>query len=535
MRKLSASLLAFAMACVPPPPDRSRPSTDPNEQPDPAEMLEPPPEQETPPVTTPAGLTAIVVDPAKISVQVGNELVLVAWARYDDGSEVDATGQVSWTSEATAVLAPTAQVGRFTALSAGTAIVRAKLGAFEATSTVDVVAGRVPAALSLSVAELTLAPGASGMVSATLAWSDGVTEDVTSSATWISSDPAVSVTAGRITRSGAGVATVQASHSGFRASLQVLEPPEMPEGPCTYPTGTTAIRLGSTMPNVSWQGAYRADGTTFDFSLEDVHCGAEFQDKTVIIFVIGAGWCGACTQYTQGLNPDAPGIEAAGGLIVYVEAETASYAPADNAYANRHIGNIIGNGPGIRVGDADTTPRSGAFLDSPMTTQFPTAFVVRKSDMKIIINQNQWNNVLPYTQIALHPDADWSNPNNPPSEPNCGPSDEEPTEPNDSAAQAPVITAGSFSAGICNGEPDFYRVSHTGSWTLDLEFTHAIGDIDVFVWNEATDSALTSGGQEVGSESGDDDESFTHSGPALVKVFGYRGATAPYTLRLTTN
>ena len=81
-------------------------------------------------------------------------------------------------------------------------------------------------------------------------------------------------------------------------------------------------------------------------------------------------------------------------------------------------------------------------------------------------------------------------------------------------------------AGICTSSPDWYRISIAGRWRLDLDFSHAIGDIDMF--------AIGSGGAVIAtSDSADDDESFTVTGPALVRVEGWRGATAPYRLTLT--
>ena len=80
---------------------------------------------------------------------------------------------------------------------------------------------------------------------------------------------------------------------------------------------------------------------------------------------------------------------------------------------------------------------------------------------------------------------------------------------------------------------DFYQVEHAGTWQLDLAFSHAEGDIDVYVWDPATNRALQVNGQNVGSDSGDDNETFTHQGNAIIGVLGYQGATARYRLTLS--
>ena len=56
-----------------------------------------------------------------------------------------------------------------------------------------------------------------------------------------------------------------------------------------------------------------------------------------------------------------------------------------------------------------------------------------------------------------------------------------------------------------------------------------MGDLDVYVWDAAANQPAPG---DAGSESTDDNETFDHSGSALVRIHGYDGASAPYTLRL---
>jgi len=113
---------------------------------------------------------------------------------------------------------------------------------------------------------------------------------------------------------------------------------------------------------------------------------------------------------------------------------------------------------------------------------------------------------------------------------------EEDSEPNDTAGSAALLSPGDvIQGGVCASNNDFYRVDHAGDWTLELTFQHADGDLDVYVWNTQDDVRLLSGGREVGSDSGNDNERFSHRGPALINVLGYLGERAPYTLRFTAN
>lgn len=538
MRRLAVSItiattLWTLNACVP---GHSGSGNDKNPNPqDPTMNMDPDPSDQNPqdPQNPTNAFSSLSIEPAEAHLAIAEEATFHALAIDVTGKTIDVSDRVTWTSSDETLLAPvTDQVGRFKAIATGGAEARATLDALAAKSMVTITGpSAMPLALHLSTAELTIAVTASADATAELEWSDGTRTDVTSVATWSSSNnAAVTVSAGHVTRVAAGTASIEVSHLGLSASINVKEPAP----PCTYPTGTPRIGVGDLMPNVSWTGAYMPDGTTTSLSLENIHCDTTFADKTIIIFDVGAAWCQPCTQYSRELDSQADAIEAAGAVIIFVEAQQTNGDLPDSTYANDHLENNIGVDHGYRVGDGDTMPTAGTFNNSPLTTQFPTALVVRKSDMKIILNQAEWNDVLPYSQIALHPDADWSHPNQPPQAPNCGPADEEMGEPNNTSAQATAVQAGSFMAGICDSEGDFYSISHPGDWRLDLTFSHAVGDIDVYVWDTQADQRLEMNGQPVGSESGDDDESFTYHGPATVKVLGYRGATAPYTFTLTT-
>ena len=89
-----------------------------------------------------------------------------------------------------------------------------------------------------------------------------------------------------------------------------------------------------------------------------------------------------------------------------------------------------------------------------------------------------------------------------------------------------LAAATSFSAGICDQNPDIYYIDVSGSWTFSAEFSHSVGDIDVHVVDE-TGNSLSE------SWSGTDDEEVSFSGPAFVAVIGYDGSSAPYTVSLS--
>ncbi|MFT7581544.1 MAG: hypothetical protein ACI9MR_003222 [Myxococcota bacterium] len=100
-------------------------------------------------------------------------------------------------------------------------------------------------------------------------------------------------------------------------------------------------------------------------------------------------------------------------------------------------------------------------------------------------------------------------------------------EDNDSAAAAKPITAGTHAVTACGGDDDYYTVEGTGGQLFfTMEFSHAVGDLDMAVYV---------GEKKVGtSDSSTDIEEIdlkTEAGTTYtLRVFGYRGAEAPYTL-----
>lgn len=302
--------------------------------------------------------------------------------------------------------------------------------------------------------------------------------------------------------------------------------PPAPPARCVYPAPSGDLRLGAVMPPLSWPSARTANGGRAGLDLEQVYCDGEHD---TITFVIGAGWCPSCPDYFRQVARFARGIESAGGLLVYVEVEDAGYQPATSDAAARLIDRVIGgDSPGFRVGDGETRPRAQVFPNAPIVGSYPSAFVVRTRDMRVIADQASSQSVLPFDQIARDPDASWVR------RAQCGSEREEVHEPNDHPGEAARIGAGAFDGGICGTDLDFYFVDVAGGWRLDLDFRHATGDLDVYVWDQDRNGpAMGANNRPIGSDSSTDDESFTHRGPALVAVVGFQLATSPYRLTIT--
>ena len=464
------------------------------------------------------------------SLAVGEQIRLVATAIYDDDDERKVTDTVEWTVDDDGVLAMIDD-GLFEGRSVGEVTITATLGDQSAEIALEV----QPAALL----EIRLTPstdvirlGIELQLTAEGVYADGTEVDITDAVTWATSDEVIALVSdddakGRVRVVGIGAAEIVASLDDREARFEVAADCDYPEG------GVEAFEYGTIMPAFRWDGAYRPDGSQFDLDLKHVYCSAEYDDITVIAFLMGAGWCPACTDYTQRLSNFTAAFREAGGLLIFVEVQTASYEPSSNEYAHQHITRLIGDGEGIRVGDAETQPRANTFLSNPNYSYLPSAVVARRRDMRIIADQKNVNFMLPYPEIAADPEADWSNPAAPPFISHCEDGDDELSEPNDTREDAAVVVAGDvIEGGICDFAPDFYKIEHDGPWRARLEFSHADGDLDMYMWHPLRDEPLQVNGRQVSSDSTTDNEMLEFDGNGILRVGGFNGASATYRLTI---
>ncbi|MEG2889727.1 MAG: Ig-like domain-containing protein, partial [Aeromonas sp.] len=162
----------------------------------------------TPPLTLAAGLTG----------------QLAATGSYSDGSNVDVTTTVSWTSSNPAVATVGLHTGLVTAVSPGTATITGALDGQTATLTVTVTSAVLNAGgLTITTPPLTVAAGLTGQLAATGSYSDGSNLDVTASVTWVSSNPAVATVnaSGLVTGVAPGSTTITGNLEGQSAALAV--------------------------------------------------------------------------------------------------------------------------------------------------------------------------------------------------------------------------------------------------------------------------------------------------------------------------
>lgn len=182
----------------------------------------------------PKELVSIAVTPEIASVMVNQTKQYTATATYSDRSTSEITADVAWTSSDESVVTIDA-TGLATGRAAGTAAITATLNGF--TDSVDIQVTDQPRELvSISIAPRTARIGVGWTLqyTATAAYSDATTDDVTADVAWTSSNEAVVTidAQGLAIGQSAGSAEIDASLSGKSDSvpIDIVLPPLIPEG-----------------------------------------------------------------------------------------------------------------------------------------------------------------------------------------------------------------------------------------------------------------------------------------------------------------
>ena len=140
---------------------------------------------------TPAVLTSIEVTPTGPSIALGTGVQLTAMGLYSDGTAQDLTGSAAWDSSDPAVASVSGAGLAASQAPGATAISATDLASGISGSTALSVTPAVLTALEVTPTAPSIALGTGLQLTATGIYSDGTTQDLTGSALWDSSDPAV--------------------------------------------------------------------------------------------------------------------------------------------------------------------------------------------------------------------------------------------------------------------------------------------------------------------------------------------------------
>ncbi len=166
-------------------------------------------------------LLSIAVSPKQTSLPLGEFEQLAATGNYSDGSTQNLTQSAIWSSSISATANVNAQ-GVVTGMSVGVAQISASYQGSTGNATVAVGA---PALVTITVSpnQSSMPVGETRQLTATGNFSDGSIQNLTQSATWISSGLAIASvnTQGVVTAAGVGAAQVSATSQGITGSASV--------------------------------------------------------------------------------------------------------------------------------------------------------------------------------------------------------------------------------------------------------------------------------------------------------------------------
>ena len=168
-----------------------------------------------------ATLSTLQVTPASVSVATHASQQFHATGLFSDGSTQDLTSSVTWFSSDSSV-ATISTGGMATAVTTGVTNVTAKSGAMQASATLAVNnAGVGLTSITLSPLVSTLAVHTTQQLTATGAYSDGSSRDLTSNVTWSSSSTAAATVDvnGLVTGVAAGTTSITATLNGITQSM----------------------------------------------------------------------------------------------------------------------------------------------------------------------------------------------------------------------------------------------------------------------------------------------------------------------------
>ncbi|NDP40041.1 MAG: DUF3494 domain-containing protein [Rhodoferax sp.] len=214
---------------------------------------------------TAATLASIAVTPAIATVPVGLTQSFVAKGTYSDGSIVDISNTVAWTSASPLVATVLPTTGVATGVSAGSALITATAGGKTGSATLTVTAATV-ASIAVTPAPATVPVGLTQPFVANGTYSDGSIVDISKSVSWTSASPMVATVlsnTGVATGVSVGTALITATSAGKSGSATLTVTPATLASIAVTPA-QASIDYGFTQPFVA-QGTY-SDGSIIDIT-----------------------------------------------------------------------------------------------------------------------------------------------------------------------------------------------------------------------------------------------------------------------------
>ncbi len=229
---------------------------------------------------TAAALVSIAVTPANPSVAAGQQQQFTAAGTYTDGSHQNLTGTATWTSTSTAVATVSAG-GLASAIAAGTTSIKATSGSISGSTSLTVTAAAL-VSIAVTPANPSIAAGQQQQFTATGTYTDGSHQNLTGSASWISSAPSIAtVSLGLATGVAAGSTAIQATSGSVTGSASLTV------------TAATLVSIAVTPASASiaagQQQQFTATATYTDGSHQNLTAAASWTSSAPSVATVSAG------------------------------------------------------------------------------------------------------------------------------------------------------------------------------------------------------------------------------------------------------
>jgi uncharacterized protein YjdB len=221
-------------------------------------------------------LVSIAVTPANGSFALGTTLTLSATGTYSDGSTLNLSNGVTWSSGNTGI-ASVSGPGIVSGVELGSTGITATSGAISGSTTVTVTAA-VLVSIAVTPAIPTLPLGTTEQFTATGSYTDGSTQDISSTVQWSSDTPTTATigttgaTIGLATSVGEGTATITAT-SGAISGSTLLTVTSAALVSIAVTPATPSIAFGTTQP-------FTATGTYTDGSTQNLSSAVQWSSDT---------------------------------------------------------------------------------------------------------------------------------------------------------------------------------------------------------------------------------------------------------------
>ncbi|PKG78374.1 Ig domain-containing protein [Shewanella sp. Actino-trap-3] len=235
---------------------------------------------------TDATLNSLAITPANPSIANGLTKQFIATGTYSDGTSPDVTASVTWSSANTQV-ATVNESGLASGVAIGSALITASLGS-EETTTELTITDAILSSIALTPVDPSIANGLTQQLTATATYSDGISVDITASATWLSADTDVATVndSGLASALATGTSVVTATFDAKSATSTLTVTDAMLSSIALTPVDSS-IANGLT-EQFTATGTY-SDGTSVDITASVTWSSADTSVATVVSSGIARG------------------------------------------------------------------------------------------------------------------------------------------------------------------------------------------------------------------------------------------------------